>query len=437
MQAAPFIKAVSRSFLSTLLHDDVTAFNGWCDKVEQEPPCLVAKKILSRIHWITDVVWKFLLTRVANGSRQLRSALLQSCARLVHRSRTDEGLWEDGTNTGLQLSAVRWSELWETMQKSDVSDLSDVIYPVHIRNFLATVSDALTATRGKEDFDDDSIVQASQMIQSRCRTSFSELFVCGQSLACLKKMHDFGKSFYALSITENHKKLMAMMREHVEEHDMRSIPWAGFLFVWLKSVLSDAINDDSDRYFFFRCNLLALTAAAAEMQRDVFRRQAISDEDDQEEFELLLSEAAQSHDAFPGRAAAIRLLGFLQAGTNHTIQAFKSGLRDYFEVQRAVMDAVTCLRRIDDSALSDILELLYDGSAVTAYATAQLLVTLGQHPKTHPNTRAQIIDGLAKAARDPRSRRIVQFHYVEARIPEMPQLDDCFVTALQKIYQLG
>lgn len=57
----------------------------------------------------------------------------------------------------------------------------------------------------------------------------------------------------------------------------------------------------------------------------------------------------------------------------------------------------------------------------------------GRSDRTRPELRRQILLSLAKAAREPRSRRAVYLWYVDAGVPDVPRLDQAFYRAMLKV----
>ena len=239
-----------------------------------------------------------------------------------------------------------------------------------------------------------------------------------------------GKSTYSMATYDNHEKVVNIFKKFVSDSDRHAMPWCALLTRWTRFILGESLYDPP--WGYERSTLIELLAASAELSRDTFRRHA-----DPIALEPILARSVRFLNSWTGRGAAMRLLGFLQRGSETTLDALKSALRDVYAVQRAALEAAPRLRQIDSTVLPELVGLLYDESAVTAYSTAQLLATLGQSEKTRPETRRRIIDALAVAARDPRSHRTVYFSFVNARIPDMPQLDDCFVANLRKVCRFG
>jgi hypothetical protein len=150
----------------------------------------------------------------------------------------------------------------------------------------------------------------------------------------------------------------------------------------------------------------------------------------------LLAEAAVHHNTFPGRGAAIRMLGVLRRGSPAVLDALLHALLDVPGNRQAALDAIASLRDVDSALIERLETTLLGPSASAAWAAAQLLAVFGQDARVPPSVRARIIDSLARAIRDPRSRRTVHFSFVDSAIPDMPKLDDVCVDALHRIYRL-
>jgi hypothetical protein len=129
---------------------------------------------------------------------------------------------------------------------------------------------------------------------------------------------------------------------------------------------------------------------------------------DHPRLEHLLVDACCTHDSFPGRGAAIRLLSRLRRPmTAQTVEAFVSTLRDVPEVQAAAIQSARNFTSVTDELLHRLYGMLDDDSAVTAYAASEILVMLGRREETTPERRRSILAALAQAIDAPGAYRMV------------------------------
>jgi hypothetical protein len=326
-----------------------------------------------------------------------------------------------------RMSDERWGMLWHAIQDSELEPLSDqkLLLVTH-EDILEMLARIVSQQGGRPG---DVVEAARELLWSQFGTDFHRALSGSDSRTAKDNMYRIGQTFSTIKI-HGHQNIITIIRSFIYSHKDITVPWSVVLTQWARCLLEESLYDP--RPAFERSYVLELAAGAAELARDTFRRHA-----DPAALEPLLARAVRYHNTWTGRAAAMRLLGFLQRGSEATLDALKAALRDEYTVQRAALDAAPRLRQVDSTILPDLLEMLYHESAVTAYATAQLLATLGQSEKTRPETRRRIIDALSAAARDPRSHRTVYFSFVDARIPDMPQLDDSFAAALRKVCRFG
>ncbi|MPY39060.1 hypothetical protein FNH04_03680 [Streptomyces phyllanthi] len=118
------------------------------------------------------------------------------------------------------------------------------------------------------------------------------------------------------------------------------------------------------------------------------------------------------------------------------LRGLERGLRDVMTVRSAALRAYGALRLVDEDLVDDLADALTGPSSVTAWAAARLLSIIGERVSTPAKVRDRIIDLLADAARDPRSRRTVYFSYIATPIPLLPELDDAVVEALRRVYRI-
>jgi hypothetical protein len=410
-----------------LLFDSPSSIATWCDAIDHdEAKHDVAQFILSSVFWISSPAWDVLVSRFRHGNPALRCAILESCAQLAYKA---IGRKKDKEPAPRRMSDERWALLWHAVQDSDLEPLSEkkILLITH-NDVLAIVGEVMSRRENRPS--DDDVVEARELMWSRFGTDFRRILSGSDPQAARQVMYQVGQSFFALGTFDCHEKTVAIIRRFTSDSKNSDFPLSVILTQWARDLLEESLYGSPLN--FERSLLLELTAGAAELARDTFRRHA-----DPAVLEPLLARAVRFHNTWTGRAAAMRLLGFLQRGSEATLDALKAALRDVHYVQRAALEAAPRLRQVDSTILPDLLEMLYDESAVTAYATAQLLATLGQSEKTRPETRRTIIDALSAAARDSRSHRTVYFSFVDAAIPDMPQLDDSFAAALRKVSRFG
>jgi|SRR5579883_1328856 len=430
----PSVAVQIRWHQQVLLLDSPGAIDRWCDKLERGEDVSATTNILSRLQWITDLAWEHLLTRFRLGDERIREAVLEGVARLVHRGsygkpKPDKPNSREEWLKQFQMTPKRWAEFWHAVQDLDPTRLlARRILLADYEDILQFVGVALERLDGK--LDPAEIARAGAALWDAHGMSFAALLgTPPDERRAVANLQAFGKRLYASGYNDCHEKAVQVVRTMVGKH-AGDFPWSGFLALWAQNLLEASLRDEVGGYE--RCFVLELAAAAADLFRDTFRRSVNPDT-----LEPVLADAVRYHNTFSGRAAAMRLLGFLQRGTRATLEALKSALRDVFPVQMAAIDAAPRLQRVHDTILPELLEMLYDESALTAYSTAQLLVAVGQSQRTSAKVRRRIIEALARAARDPRSRRVVHFGHTDARIPDMPQLDDMFATALRKVCRFG
>jgi hypothetical protein len=208
------------------------------------------------------------------------------------------------------------------------------------------------------------------------------------------------------------------------------------LVACLSGALSKSVLDEG--FYWIRERLLTLTAAVAREVPLTFADLIESEHEiDRNLLETLLIGAARHHNSYTGRASAIRLLGCMRRVSLPVIEVLQSCMQDVEFVKDAVLDSLPDFRRLESiSLIRHLLRGLHDESALACYATAQLLSKIALFEDTTPSARQEILDGLAEAIRDPKSRRYVYFYYVDGVVPNMPRLDQVFVEAMMLVTAL-
>jgi hypothetical protein len=420
-------------FSNGLLHDDAPALLSWCaaidaasspDRSEREAAAVQAITVRA-ISAATGPAWSALLERLLEGGAPLQSRILEAVAAMCWKAAVPAG--SDVEHHWLRLTPERWDELWAVLQRLDPGplDARHIAVPGP-RHVIDAAAKALSATGGN--LDPTTVHRASSTLRSAVGTSFGEILATGEQGEVRTRLEVLGKVRFA---GPGRRADEVEAFHHVStDPAMADCPWVHLLTAWTTELLTRAPYDPLGSN---ECGmLLGATAGAAELNPDTFRQAA-----DTARLSQLLADATTHHNGYDGREAAVRMIGVLRHGSRPVLDALRRSLHDVYQVRNAALQAIPRLRNVDQDMVDDLKTALYDRSATVAWAAAQLLATIGESAATPARRRADIISSLAAATRDERSRRTVHFSFVDASIPNMPDLDDTFAEALRRVYRLG
>jgi len=170
-------------------------------------------------------------------------------------------------------------------------------------------------------------------------------------------------------------------------------------------VLASELEGPPDRGEDYRLMCLLVVMEAVAMRKPgpfadaAFGHQFLADR---------LAAVAVWHDAFPGRAAAVRLLGFLRKPLQQSVAvAIETALRDTWSVQCATL-AIAGERIMLSAELRQALVRQLSGeSALTACVAARILVRDATSDSATAELRREILGHLAAAASEPGAEREV------------------------------
>jgi hypothetical protein len=413
-------------FLEGVVHDDPEAIAAWCAAEEAPGVNSPKARILGWIAAVTDPAWLALLDGIRHRSPGVRAHLLRSCACMLNRSRGYEGEWSEYA-VPFRIGASRWRQLWDVLRATDPEPLRAC--PVLFADpeaILAAAATALALTGGN--LDQGSSDRASLALAAEAGSSVGEILAAGGESAVLDGLARFGQSQLA-QINAPDRALRALDRLR-EDPQVSEWPWTGLLADWATDLLAQSVRDED--LCWERCTVIEVLAAIAERNPDTFRRYA-----DTETLTRLLAAATRLHNGWPGRRGAAQLLGILRHGSAEVLNALEEAMRDVPQVREAALYAIPRLRNVDHAVVDGLIAALSGHSAINAWAAAQLLTIIGQNTATPSGRRQAIISALALAVRGADSRRPVHFAFTEAAIPQMPELDDVFTEAIQRIYRFG
>lgn len=428
----PGVVQTVKWFFAMLLHDDPAAVSAWCDAVEREgdgAPESVSAFMLGRIEWATDAVWSVIVERLRTGSPTLRQLLLHSCAVMVYFTTSGGEFHQHPSElTRLRIDRRRWNGLWDVLRSIDPAALDRPLLLAEPWEIVDAAAKALSASGGI--VTTETAARASLELRQHYATSFGAILAQQDAPAVRRRFHDFGDA--TMINRQSIPQSAEALRLHADSGPEAGWQWVELMAAWAKDLLLLARFTDEDREYRELTSVLDATAAAAELNPDTFRSCT-----NPELLGGLLADAASHQNSVVVRTTAIRLLGALRHGSKPVLDTLRQSLHDVPDVWQSSLDAIPRLAAVDDKLVRDLMPALYSPSGRVAWVSARLLTAIGRSADTKPKVREEIVDALARAARDPRSRRMVHVSYSEGVLPPAPELDDVFADALRSMYQFA
>lgn len=398
-----------------LVYDDPGLISQWVQSLDiGDKNAAIASLALSDMSAVTQAVWEQVLISFCSAKKKARFALLIGVSRLVYTKQ------QVGNKIYTRLSDKQWEAFILTVSDLDLEELKDNIfitegYPAFIR----VVSDAIEKKVGSTE-------SAALWMDMQLMKEFGNSFATILKLPpdeMKRKMHDLAsKNFYSGELMYNNDLLTAV------EKVKTNTGLLNLLLTWLVHSLEISVYDEKQVPENKRYYLLTLVAAAAQSIPSTFINLANT-----ERLEPLLVKAAQFHNTYPGRAAAVRLLALMRKLSGNIIQVLNTSIRDVVFVREEVFAIAQHFRQTDSHILPVLFRSLYSGSGMAAYFTGQLLVALGKNEKTSAAQRREILLEFSKAIVDRRSQRLVHFGYADAIVPETVRLDEAFYKQMLQV----
>jgi Caspase domain/NACHT domain len=405
-------------FCERLMCDSAEQIAEWARRLQQNPACNASKRGLSSLHHIEENVWEQLLIELEHKDGNVQEAILKSMARLAKHDRLKDG-------KGEALTA-----LMVTIDHSDLETRECL--SCELVNFCAVLIEVLRSNPD-EPINTALATKVRQKFKSEHVFSWARICQITNSTEQLDRLKAIGETFYTKNSTE-----LERWKESVSTAQP-SMEHSGFLELlceWSVLALTENITDP-ERASIESSYLLELFAGAVSLAPSRFLQCSSSTQ-----LRSLLVVAVRTHTSFTGRSGAVRLLGYLRHLTLDILPALRSALGDVEFVREGAIEAMGLFRQMDSNVLNEMENWLTDESGLVAYATARLLTAIGRHAQTtgrlerHRSAsmlRQEIVEILAKAVRDPRSSRRLDFGSGNFPAPIVPRLCDFFYDCMLKV----
>jgi len=368
-----------------IIYDDPNLIEQWAEIVNTNADgANIAEQNLKNISELTPEGWKAFRHALADGNNRVRKAMMYSLCWLLLPA-NKQNYTEDPSSWLKDLSI----EGMEDIRALVIYDTYQKITPCPV------IESALIALQRKHENPVINLIEAAEKAL--------EEYAISAATALAGEVGDIKNvlGYIALSNTFPCDTGGSLFRNASEKYGViiNNEPEIFQLLVaWLAETLANSVCNEG--YFRKLTVLLADVAVYAELSPATFVNLARENN-----LEPLLAETVKKHDWIPGRVAAIKLISYLDKITTSTVNVLQDALFDEHEVELAVIETFTRIRRIEGDMLEQLFGKLYDDSAKVAYTSAQILSLLGRSERTKPEQRKEILKKLADAVRSPNSKR--------------------------------
>jgi hypothetical protein len=405
-------------FCERLMYDSAEQIADWARRLRENPTCNSSKRGLSSVHYIEENAWKQLLAELEQKDGNVQEAILKSMAHLAKHDRLKN---EKGELLTALMVTIDHSEL-ETREclSFELVDFCTVLIEVLRLNPNEPINTSLAT-------------EARQKFQSKYVFSWAKICQITDSTEQLGHLKAIGETFYTKKSSE-----MERWKESVStaQPGMEHSGFLELLCEWSIIALTENMADPESAGLE-SCYLLELIAGAVSLAPARFLQCSSSIQ-----LRSLLVAAVLNSQFYPARSDAVRLLGYFRHLSLDILPALSAALGDVEQVREGAIEAMSLFRQMDSNVLNEIENWLTDESGLVAYATARLLTAIGRHAQTtgrlerHRSAtmlRQEIVEILAKAVRDPRSNRRLDFGSGNFPAPVVPRLCDFFYDCMLRV----
>ncbi|AFZ61343.1 caspase family protein [Anabaena cylindrica FACHB-243] len=382
----PYIVHVAILTQYDIIHDDPNLIEQWAEIVNTNADGVNgAEENLKGIAELTSEGWKAFLSAFETGNNRVRKAMMHSlCWLLLPENKQN---YTEDPSYWLKNLSIEGMEDIRALQIYEHTSAKITPCPV--------IESALIALQQKRENPDINLIEAAEKALDEYTISAATALVgeVGNIKNLLGKIalsNTFPLGTGGSLFSNASEKYAVIIDNEPEIFQL--------LVAWLAQTLANSVCNEG--YFCKLTVLLVDVAVYAELSPATFVNLARENN-----LEPLLAETVKKHNPVPGRVAAIKLISYLDKITTSTVNVLQDALFDEHEVELAVIETFTRIRRIEGDMLEQLFGKLYDDSAKVAYTSAQILSLLGKSERTKPEQRKKILQKLADAVRSPSSKR--------------------------------
>ncbi|WP_432994005.1 trypsin-like peptidase domain-containing protein [Dactylosporangium sp. CA-233914] len=349
-------------------HDDADALQRWLAEAAADPDSSV-HAILKNIESVDESLVTLLLDALPAAPAALQQTLLTGLSQLAYAGVLDGS--ERAVLTAVSAVPVQVRREVRSLPEGPATCLSAV-----------AAAAARPDAQGRLDAARSSIEAATLWVDDECLSG---------PATCLGRLRSIGEGLYVRRGSNGYwGKAEDAATDLAENEDALRL-----LLSWIESL---SLTEDSARLL---SHLLTAADALARVSPNAFTALA-----DPETWEPILAEFVETAGSWPGRLAAVRMLGLLRRVTGRVADALRACMHDVALVQQAAYASVEDFRSMEGDLTEELLRLLDDEDAAVVASTARLLVSLARGEGASADRR-RILRGLQETAtRSLRARNV-------------------------------
>ncbi|CAF3222076.1 unnamed protein product [Rotaria sp. Silwood2] len=412
----PRVRAYFSTFFYDLLWDDPIVFHNLCQNINQlqERNSVSERRIqfLDRIYFINDHTWNSIMQTLESSLRPLYiEKLLHSTMNLARRSQITEDDW------------IKFARL---LSVTDTCQFQEHVYFSHtdmelIQLILDEVSASTTIT-------DETYFKHLESILIT-ETTVRVEHISQQSYDQIKHL---GRCNFTVSNDANRTILNLLSNFSINIVRMEN------LIQWLILKMI-SFNDVNDTIFeLILCEtLLSLVSACVQKEDYLYRKITNSSSFNKIQMIQLLEKMLNYHPYFPARGSAFILLSAMEQPDHKVIINAMNTLFDENLVKEYSMIGVPLIRLSPNEFIDDLMVYLKSESAIKVYEILKILTEFALNEKLDTNGKSKIMNYLANEISQSKSKKLVNYYYIDIKIPFTTTLEHEYYKAWIKIQGLS
>ena len=354
----------------------------------------------NKIYFINDHTWKSIMESLRSPHHlSYVEELLHSTMKLA-RNR--------------QITEENWIEFSRVLSVTNTSKFKDTLY--FTRNEVEIMRYILDEVCASTSMNDETYLE---ILESKL---ISETTVKNEDLSqySFQEISNIGACNFCTSTRDLNQAVLDML----DDISINSTIIQKVIRWLIQKMISFTGSDDSLFLIRLCANLLSLVAGFVQKDGYLYRKITNSQDFDKVQMTKLLEKMVNNHPTFDARGSAFILLSAMDQCDKKVIINAMNTLLDENVVKEYSVIGIPLIHLASNEFIDDLLKCLKNESAIKTYEILKILTQYALDEKIDSNSKAKILNYLAKEIGQLKSKISVNYYYTDIKIPFTTTLEN-------------